>query len=194
MKKGITLLLALLLAACSAPAQEGTIEAAGEPAVAPEQPCVAPAHVEPTWGEDVSKVNRLRAEWTVDDQFTPDEIEAILVAGDNWSTVTKGRVKLSFIVGHVTSETLWTIARENMGDATGRSRISFDGAYIKLDGDDFKGATCIGQFWHAAAHEFGHTLGIYGHGPSGVMQTGVSSCNTTFTHSDIDMFNEANPP
>ena len=145
---------------------------------------------------EVTSVDRLRATWTISDAFTADELETILVAADNWSTVTNGRVQLTLVVAQVLEPKPWTITRADIPGANGNTYIAPSGdASIQIDADNFADGGCIGRLWYVAAHEFGHTLGIHTHGPEGVMRTGAgaANCDVTFTKSDLVLFDEANP-
>lgn len=89
---------------------------------------------------------------------------------------------------------MWTISRGPIdGKTVGWTTSDSSGSRITLDAEFFDG-DCAGRLWLVAAHEFGHTLGIYSHGEDGVMATGFwPSCDESFTQSDIILFDTANP-
>lgn len=147
---------------------------------------------------EVTSVDRLRATWTVSDAFSADELEAILVAADNWGTVTGGRVRLELVVAPLLEPAPWTITRADLSgaDANGLTTTAPNGdAWMQIDADNYEGDECVGRVWFVAAHEFGHALGIHAHGPDGVMHTGAGavSCDATYSKSDLALFAEANP-
>lgn len=187
--KESSVLLVALIVGCSA---------AEPPTSTSTRPTPTEAHVADVEVQETPEpptVDRLHVEWTVDEQFTSDELDAILVAGEDWATVTEGRVGLTFKVAAVEVGTPWTIARTDIPNANGRTSIFDTGTFIEIDANNFENTTCVGQVWYVAAHELGHSLGILTHGPTGVMKTGAgaANCAVTFTHSDIDLFNAANP-
>lgn len=196
------LALALCALACSSPAPEarplcGTPEdvAAPDPATEASGGSSEAAVTEAS----PSDAPRLTAEWTVSDEFSPDEVEAIIAAGEAWSAVTEGRAAQTFVVGPVPDPSVvWTISRGPVpgreDSALGKALTTVDGSRIRLDADVFVGASCVGQLWQVAAHELGHSLGIATHGANGVMATGAwPTCDAVFTRSDVLLFEQANP-
>lgn len=179
------ILLVLMVLGCSAPAAHEDC--------ATEPPIMLPSEETPEEEPTEWEKNRLDMLWTIDDDFTGKEVEAVLVAGENWNTVSKGRARLSFRIGAVTELVPGVIVRNEIPGAYGRTTITAAGAYVQLDAAHFEDSTCVGELWAVAAHEFGHTLGITTHGESGVMRSGYPGCNVVFEQTDIDMFNAANP-
>jgi hypothetical protein len=192
MKTLLLSLAALLSLACSGPAPYSEPEAGqvthshGSPAA--ELPEMPPVVSEP------EPVDRLRAAWTLDEAFSEDEVWTIMAAGDVWNGATDGRVSLTFKVGPVGPEELWTVRRGPIEPGTpGRSSIRAEGARMVLDPDILP--ACPAALLTVAAHELGHTLGIYGHGVTGgVMTTGrPPGCDFALLPEDIEMFGAANP-
>lgn len=197
----VLLALVLSVTACSSSAP-ASHELCGNPESAP----VPDPTAEPAGGSSEAAVTqalaespRLSVEWTVSDEFSPDEAEAIIAAGEAWSTVTDGRARPTFVVGPVPDPSVvWTISRGPVpgkeDTALGKTLTTVDGSRIRLDADVFVGATCAGQFWQVAAHEIGHSLGIVAHGANGIMSSGAwPTCAAIFTRSDILLFEQANP-
>ncbi len=106
-------------------------------------------------------------------------------------------MQLRFIVAPVdlTLTVPYTVAKGFIEAGTpGRSRIDAAGPRIILDADMFGHDSCTGRLWLVAAHEFGHSLGIHGHGASGVMETDhAPTCDGVFTAEDVALFDAANP-
>ena len=167
-------------ATTSSPAE--TSGAAGDASQPSEMPEAAPV------------VDRLKATWLLSDQFTTDELDSITAAAEAWNTVTEGRVELTLAVGQVEGPASWTISRSKIeGTVVGRTYYINSEPGILIDAERYAGATCVGQVWAVAAHEFGHTLGITKHGTDGVMRNDTVNCDATFTKSDLELFNAANP-
>lgn len=192
MKLLLLSLAALLSLACSGPAPSAE-PAPGEvanlheetPEALPELPAVV---AEP------APVNRLRAEWTLDEAFSTEEVRIIVAAGDVWAGVTDGRVALTFKVGPVEPGQPWAIRRGKVEPGTpGRTTVSADGPRVVLDADMLSG--CEEKLLLVATHELGHTLGIEGHGHTGgVMTTDrVPGCAFAVLPEDLEMFETANP-
>lgn len=179
MKHFILILIALLMAGCADDAQPVKDVKIIEPPATPMEKA-PPA------------VDRLKATWTVSDKFTDFELESITVAADNWSALTKGRVGLNLVINTVDEPRPWAITRDYIKDAYGYATIDGNGARISINAEAFADSTCVGEVWHVAAHEFGHTFGILTHGSDGVMKSGGAHCNAIFSSNDLDLFNEAN--
>ncbi len=139
-----------------------------------------------------SEPDRLNAVWTISDQFTNSQIETIIQAGNDWNTVTNGRVNLTFQVSSIDSSQTFTITKEKLDDNCCAGITSNTRDQIKIDASEYEDDVCIGKFWHIAAHELGHTLGI-DHGGSGLMKYKRPDCYAQFTKDDVNLFLEANP-
>lgn len=133
--------------------------------------------------------SHLTASWVIDENFTPEEVETIINAGESWGLMTKGRVALTFSVGPVADEP-WTIKRGHVDCCVALTTL--DRQHITIDADDFVHDDCVGRLWHAAAHELGHTFFI-DHGGDGLMHgEDGGRCDAAFTKSDVELFDEAN--
>ncbi len=139
------------------------------------------------------KIDHKSATWTISDQFTPTEIESILFAAEVWQEITKGRVQLALEVATVTERTPFTITREKLPNDCCAAVTANTMDQIIIDAEEYPDAPCVGRLWHIAAHEFGHTLGIKEHGGDGVMREHKPTCYASFTQSDLELFNQANP-
>ncbi len=173
--KTLLILLLLALSACSVPVDSA-------PSLVD-----APSVLEPS----PPPIDHRKAHWTISDAFTSTEIETILAAAQAWNEVSNGEIALTFEIASVDGPGPWRIIRgqelEGAAGLTAETRDRFS-----LNAQAYQDRPCIGELWHIAAHEFGHTFGL-DHGGDGIMQRRPPTCDAVFTRSDIDLLNSGAP-
>lgn len=138
----------------------------------------------------VIEQDHLKANWSISSDFTATEVDNILAAAIAWKEATHGKVSLDFNVKQ-TEPGPWVISRESLDDKTSAGFTPGTLDRFSIDAEDYADSECVGELWHIAAHEFGHTFGIVKHGKTGVMSS-QPSCNAVLDQTDVDLFNEVN--
>lgn len=120
-------------------------------------------------------------------------IDLTLRGFDQWVTATNGRVDYILVNSAANADIVVSFDTNDGGDQVGLTTITFRGNVIESAEIDFfylpanqPGAARINQI--AAAHEFGHALGLSLHSPNDndLMAAITDGTNTTITNRDLN--------